>query len=587
MTFLRTPPRREDESLEGHLHRLAQSNELPYRLTRRLVAEDPLLASAAIPSPIEGCTASPRFCPRCIGHEAYWRSDWKIAYADACPLHQVWLVDVCARCHQLLRWDRLQLTQCPCGALLRTQPVAEAPKAVVDLSSDLARIARCQPPERLQRLAGLDLSQAVRLVRVLGSYGGLEGAVPQKSGSPSAISTSWPVSSVAAEVIAAWPDGFERLLEDWRRGALPAKDGSLPRVFRGLYVALYRSLKDPEFEFVRHAFATYIARRWPRLAPGRNRRIRGGGDWLPLTQAARRLGVSTAKVREWVVRGVLVPASEQQHGSRLFTVFHPEDVAGLSAVSPSTVSLTEAAKRLGLKRSRLRRLVGPLSRIAAHRESASGPWCVDKTLVEQWERCRAMTPTLLRQGVDAISLDAVLRFSALSDPSIGRLLIDLAEDRLRPLGRLPSPPGIGALVLAKASLAPYAPGRLGRMLTIPQVAAALAVKQEVVYFWVRQGLLQAERVRGPRREEWQVTEDQLNCFEDTFSLARDLAKSLCTSSRRLGSQLAALGVKPASGPGVDRGRQWVYRRADVRRAGLPIPAASGVIGIDPAKRGCP
>jgi hypothetical protein len=107
-------------------------------------------------------------------------------------------------------------------------------------------------------------------------------------------------------------------------------------------------------------------------------------------------------------------------------------------------------------------------------------------------------------------------------------------------------------------------------LTVPEVARVLAIKQEVAYFLIRRGLLGADRVRGARRPEWRVSREQLADFQRDYVFAREIAARRGASPRSTMVWLAAVGRRPCSGPGVDGGRQALYRRSDLAEIELPL-----------------
>ena len=106
--------------------------------------------------------------------------------------------------------------------------------------------------------------RAGRLVRLLGTYGASDGRRrPQKGAFAAGISASWQVSSLAAEVLADWPQSFHVYLEGLvARDAGGARPGSLHRAFGGFYFALYRAFGAAEFSPVRDAFECYVAEHW-------------------------------------------------------------------------------------------------------------------------------------------------------------------------------------------------------------------------------------------------------------------------------------------------------------------------------------
>ena len=110
-------------------------------------------------------------------------------------------------------------------------------------------------------------------------------------------------------------------------------------------------------------------------------------------------------------------------------------------------------------------------------------------------------------------------------------------------------------------------------MSIPETATALHIKQEVAYFLIQRKILEATVVKGPKREEWRVSDAQLKRFRDTYVFARDLAARSGFSSRKVISWLSAVGVHPCSGPRVDGGRQFIFRRDDLQRTELPLEHA--------------
>jgi hypothetical protein len=96
---------------------------------------------------------------------------------------------------------------------------------------------------------------------------------------------------------------------------------------------------------------------------------------------------------------------------------------------------------------------------------------------------------------------------------------------------------------------------------VPQVAKILEVKQEVVYFLIRSGLLTSHPEVIGRRECAMVNREGLDAFRAQYVFARDLAKLQKTSPRSLQSRLADIGIHPVVSPTNGACRQVVYERA--------------------------
>lgn len=578
MSFLITPRRFSDESKRGYLFRLASANVLPLKLVEQIAfATSPTAGAFAggAADQVSLAVDAARCCPGCLGAAAYWRRHWLIPFADACPIHRTWLIDVCDQCGSGIKWSRYCLSHCDCGRLLARSATSEAPESVVALSADLIDIGNGRPASRLLAGRQLSLSQAVRLVRFIGAYGAIGARAPQKIMRVDRMALSWQLSSYAAEVLAHWPRGFHwHLSKCAQRGAREDSAGSLSRAFLGIYHALYRGLADPQFSFLREAFESFVRDRWPGSLARRNRRLsertREDSAWISASSAALQLGVSRARLVALIGTGEIVGLVRTTRSGRQFWTVLRESV--LRVTLQEVCTLEQAAARLGLRRSRLKRLLGPLSLIGRDREPG-GAWRVDGGLVSRLEQVVRAATTVDAATSSQFALGSALRFGAIADEALSALLLALAEGKLRPSGRIGGLRGLPSLVLPRAWLneSKASGDSLNRFgLSGPDAARALRIKQEVLYFLIRKGLLQADRVAGTRRAEWRVREENLNEFRRRFVFARDVAQARGSSARAVARHLAAVGRHPCSGPSVDGGRQLIYRRVDVEASELSL-----------------
>ena len=111
-------------------------------------------------------------------------------------------------------------------------------------------------------------------------------------------------------------------------------------------------------------------------------------------------------------------------------------------------------------------------------------------------------------------------------------------------------------------------------LSIVEVAEQMAVKQEVAYHLVRQGLLQTATAATHRRNQ-RVAMQQLQEFKTAYVWLRDLARGARTSPKHLRTLLDKEGIRPISGPDVDGCRQTLFRRACLQAR----PAILGTISL--------
>lgn len=94
------------------------------------------------------------------------------------------------------------------------------------------------------------------------------------------------------------------------------------------------------------------------------------------------------------------------------------------------------------------------------------------------------------------------------------------------------------------------------LVTGSDMARELGIKQEVAYHLVNQNLIASIDLGSAGRFIRQL---DVVAFSDGFMCAQDLSKRLRTSSRWLEARLRVFAIAPVSGPGVDEGRQLLYR----------------------------
>ena len=156
----------------------------------------------------------------------------------------------------------------------------------------------------------LDIEQLQRLVRYLGNYmNPAVGKNPLKMRGASLLSNSWPVTTVAAEIIAGWPDSFSNALDRIQQQSAIENLPSLKTVFGQAYSYIYKGLKDAGFASLREAFEHWISQSWKGVLAKRNKRLAelllSRAQWIPGNLACEKLGISTQRLELLVREGVL------------------------------------------------------------------------------------------------------------------------------------------------------------------------------------------------------------------------------------------------------------------------------------------
>jgi hypothetical protein len=589
MTLLSTPQRLPDEGQMGYRFRLANANLLSSRelVELQLSEEEESFAfadaglmdnsSSEVASTHECRNAggiSPwvtrwaRFCPGCLAARGTWHVAWEILFADACATCGTWLIDTCSECGMRLSWHRQGLLHCGCGDLLISQSASSAPRAVAQLSAVLAAIAMGREIVEVGPAGSLTLSQLVRLIRLLGSYGASDGQrSPQKMRAIDRLETSWPIVCAAAEILCTWPNGFFMLLDRLKSLSPENSRGKLVGAFGGFYLALYKGFSHAAFDFLRRAFEDYVAANWTGAFARRNTRLAASVldelSWIPASRAQGTLGVSRARLNALVADGKVKGELRLSAKGRKFLVVNKADVSAIQPLVHNVLSLEEAARGLGLKKTRLQVMLPIICPEARQRGDRGSRWDIPSSWMERWNQLLEALSPVAGSSCDNVSLRQVLRYWPWTDEQLARLFADVQAGRMIPIGRSLDQYDIGGLQFEKTQLRDWfscaVHGRAGE-LTIPQTAFQLDVKQEVAYALVRLGLLETSVRQVGRRTERCVSTASLEQFRQLYVFGRDLARQLGRSPKAVAALLASHDISPVAGPSLNSCRQLLFQR---------------------------
>lgn len=521
-----------------------------------------------------------RFCPLCLLEKAYWPVTWELLLFDVCPTHGCWLVDRCDQCGSNLTWSREKLATCDCGHHLASHDVADAPSSVKALVNELHRKFMGLPDAgEIPVLKDLNFEQCTRLVRFLGAYGDSAALRrPQKIRNAGAMDVSWQITSTASEILSHWPESFHQMLHGMLDRSTESIGQKFPVRFGFFYSLLYRRFGEVEFASVRSAFEDFVALHWRGPIARRNTRLSDAllkrAAWVPANYARRQLQVSSSRLTELVRSGALVGEERVSEKGRRFMVVQKDSMMAMLPSLEDEIDLSRASEILGLTKARLRSALPLLFPNARKIEGEANRWAISRAEVESFLNICSV-PDIPNLSEGQVSVDHILRFWCCSEDEITRLLVCFKKRELEPLGRLGPSAGLSRLVFHERQVRELVD--LGRdknhdKWTIPQVAEMLAVKQEVVYFLVRRGMLASyTRVIG-RREAALVDREGLDAFHARYVFARDLAKMHKTSSRGLQSRLAKINIHPAVPSLLGACRQVIYEQTPELQALSPIGA---------------
>ncbi|MGN3961778.1 TniQ family protein [Burkholderia gladioli] len=334
----------------------------------------------------------PRYCPECLVEKSYWRAAWDLTLMVACPIHRARLRDSCPGCHRSLSWKRSQISACNCGRSLADALSEGADNAAIIVSAYVSSALRdmTAPNESLHQpdVCLLVLPDLLSLLILLGGYASGNGGKPTKIANLDDVSVATVVASAAGRALIDWPLGFHELLRKVGRNGGP--DESCARLtsrFGYFYTALYKRFGANQFNFLRREFDSFVRSEWVGQLAERNRRLstetRRQHAWIPITSAAKLLGVKRGTVVTLIEQGALQGQTHTTDSGRTSGTVSRCSVEEFRNERAQWMTLTEVRTVLKISRKRAHALLhsGGLRPIGGPSVDGSAVWKFSATEV--------------------------------------------------------------------------------------------------------------------------------------------------------------------------------------------------------------
>nr|WP_295829966.1 TniQ family protein [uncultured Azospirillum sp.] len=517
-----------------------------------------------------------KVCPRCLDESGYHRALWDMALMTICPDHRLRLVERCPACGSRLGWRVPSPCACRCGYDLRREPGVPVPVGELAGAGALRRLFLTAPDALDGLAAEVGVGGVLQLVYV---FGGTELGVGYRA-KPARFADKHPdrahlLLDAGWRACAEWPGSFHRFLDGLAERAVArhGRYGAAKR-YGGLPAWLGSVADEPHGRVAWKAFTDHVAMRpdfSTRLRAVRRKRAEAAlpDACVTLVEAARTLGVAFDTLRAFVDRHGLVVTGSGGKGEPV--LLRAATVDRLRADLRELVDQDAAWRLLGIGKRTFVGLRGtdllppPASGLAADLLGRSA-WRV-ADLEAFLRRFEAAVRPAHGTG-ELVGLPTAAR--ALGGLGMGAkaVLRAVLEGQLHPAALRPERRGLARMVFHKAdaeALRDTLGAAARRTLSVDGAARALGIKQEVAYHWVRRGWLPTVKVPGTTAERGgRITEEALVLFRREYVTAPDLrgTRGLGTS-KKLALQLIDMGARPVSGPSVDGGRQFLFRRAEI------------------------
>jgi hypothetical protein len=514
-----------------------------------------------------------RFCPHCLEEHGYWKVEWELNFYDVCHHHQVWLIDQCSSCGNKLYWNRAQLNRCNCGSILHAEQSKPCPANMADIAKAISvKIFQQEDNTLPVVLDKTNVEQTLRLIRYLGNYMSLAaGKNPLKMRQAGDLNHSWPVTSLAAEVIADWPNAFHQALTQLEKNNRAEGRPSLNEVFGQAYHYVFKALKEKPYEELRHQFELWINAAWKGGIAKRNKRLTTTlmkeAAWVPATVACDFLGISHQRLDLLIREGTIEGETHISEKGRKFVMVRRDNLDQVKQHLFGLIDMTTAGKLLGLQKRRMRQMLTLIFTEAKKLGSSPGaPWAVSRQEVNKLIDITIGLEIVSIPDEGCVSLGHVLRYWTWTNEDIAGLIFSVKSDEILPINILDSVPGIAAWNFKESELKNWKlknQNGMGTWLTITQAAKLLGIKEQVAYELVSLGFLHSEVRPKQVKRGTRLRRQSLTAFKEKYIFSTHIAETLSCSSRKVISHFASFDIHPVSGPMINGARQVLYKREEV------------------------
>ena len=517
-----------------------------------------------------------RWCPSCIVQAGWMRPIWRVKVVTICAIHRTRLLQTCSKCRSSPSLQELLHGACKCGSrfvetsIPATRTELHIARALNDSLSGVATLNLGETNVKL------DTPHLVRMICYIGQF--IKGPPlrrPGKIRELEDISIAAELVAGTAKLLADWPSSFWSCLESFVDVA-PA-DASIRRVFGSLYHVLYQDLRDPSFQFLRDSFELFLLEHWRGELCGRHRLFSEvtikNHRHQGLARVARAAGMSSKRLRKMIHQDRF-PANQFNPDSARNIITVDKDLLARLVPSPTEyLDLRTVSRILGLKRTRLRQLVahGAILADAKPDFRISNRWHFRRTDIEGFmdeiQNASLLDAQPAGEAAEVVTLAHALQFWRISSVELSELIkalkrreIPFSASSSCRLGELKFCEDVLRNWLSRARAATV------EWVSVSNASVRLGLKEQVVYELVSRNYIDADVISKNGHATRRISLSSLDQFKQTYVSASELSQIHGTSTTAL---LKRISARPITGPGIDGGRQYFFRR-DAVDAATPL-----------------
>jgi len=383
----------------------------------------------------------------------------------------------------------------------------------------------------------------------------------------------------AWDVFEDWPGNFWMLLDSHQTNGGRKSISSVSTQFGALYENFRESLSDPCFDFIKVAFDNYLRDRWDgKYQPDRHPAFRQRLDTTHVSEhsAARRLGLTKARLRRLIKSGKITAIKRRSRGGTFFHV-QLSSLTSYRQQLDDSLSTSDLQSILGIstvgvedliKQSYLKPMTGPTV-------DGGSSWRIKRDdVLDLVARIEANIDFAPKER-QIVGFDDALRICSRFGISFTQLLQLILDKQIVPCGvRTSAGMSLSRLQFDKQAVRAYVRCQMQLRkqdaLFLKEAATELGIVEDTAYFLRDKGLLKLETNRAGVWRGSLITRAAIKEFKSNYVSAGELARKLDTSPNRVRSLLASRDVTPVMGPSLDGCYQYLFQRSDIDGLGIDL-----------------
>ncbi|MGB7923484.1 MAG: TniQ family protein [Pyrinomonadaceae bacterium] len=476
---------------------------------------------------------NPKICSACLRESNYVRKIWELAPVTVCPAHKLLLLDRCSDCGKLITWNRQRVSICPCNFDWRGADSVQVTQNHQRVTRQIFKLCGLPPfdnwnglIEAKNPLSTLTLVDFIRALSFVARY-------QNTTSNTRAVSSLMckrkddlhAILSQACEVFDDWPNHYSSFLESVRpQHGQPALKSGMASDFGNLYHGLYHQLSGPQFDFMRTSFEEYLVTRWD------------GGHVRP-----NKFNGSFFEKRKYISRE---EASDRLH-------VHLSWIDGLIEEGIISTVIRKGRKSL----------------ILIEAESVL-------RLTTRFKKIRAeLRVDQLSPACKTLGMDEAVKILKRGSVGVGKLVRLILDRELTPFAENEGE-GLNCLRFTKETIMTYLRRQLLAFrggvdnLYMPEAARLMGLSSQGAYFLAKKGIIATQPLVGDNRPHLLVSRKTIGQFNHTYISSARLSKEVKLGPYYLTKLLKERGVQAESGPKVDGGTQYIFRKPDIEDANI-------------------